>query len=222
MPSFYTNSTLHTDDWTASVESVVRVAGEAAALLDTQVAVVNPTPIRWGQPLDKSDGELATQARALQTLAERLAVHGVRLAYHTHDAEMRHAAREFHHMLLATDPAVVGLCLDAHWIYRGAGNSQIALFDIVQLYGARVVSLHLRQSRNGVWTETLDEADGADLDYARLAQTLQHIGFAGGPVILEQAAEAGTPDTLPPAEVYRRNADWTRRTFAFLFRDGKP
>jgi inosose dehydratase len=148
---------------------VVRVAGEAAALLDTQVAVVNPTPIRWGQPLDKSDGELATQARALQTLAERLAVHGVRLAYHTHDAEMRHAAREFHHMLLATDPAVVGLCLDAHWIYRGAGNSQVALFDIVQLYGSRVVSLHLRQSRNGVWTETLDEADGADLDYARLA-----------------------------------------------------
>ena len=47
------------------------------------------------------------------------------------------------------------LCLDTHWIYRGAGNSNVALFDILKLYGDRVVSLHLRQSVGGVWSETL-------------------------------------------------------------------
>jgi len=32
-------------------------------------------------------------------------------------------------MLTATNPDDVKLCLDAHWIYRGCGDSQVAVFD---------------------------------------------------------------------------------------------
>ena len=70
------------------------------------------------------------QAEALDKLGARLKQMRLILAYHNHDAELRNAAREFHHMMLGTDPALVTLCLDAHWIYRGAGNSAVALFDM--------------------------------------------------------------------------------------------
>ena len=60
---------------------------------------------------------------------------------------------------LGTDPEHVTLCLDAHWICRGAGNSAVALFDVVKLYGPRVTELHLRQSVDNVWTEALSEGD---------------------------------------------------------------
>jgi len=79
---------------------------------------------------------------------------GLTLSYHNHDIELRNAAREFHHMMVGTDPAYVTLCLDAHWIYRGAGNSAVALFDVLKLYGPRITELHLRQSKDNIWTET--------------------------------------------------------------------
>jgi inosose dehydratase len=53
------------------------------------------------------------------------------------------AAREFHHMMAGTDPDKVSLCLDAHWIYRGSGNSSVALFDVLKLYGSRTREIHL-------------------------------------------------------------------------------
>lgn len=94
---------------------------------------------------------------------------GITLAYHNHDAEMREGAREFHHMLTGTNPENVKLCLDAHWIYRGAGNSQFALFDIVELYCDRIVERHLRQSHDGIWSEVFG---AGDIDYTSLTVML--------------------------------------------------
>ena len=123
--------------------------------------MTNPSPIRWGGPQSKTDDQLKLQARLLSQLGARLSDLGLVLAYHNHDAELRHAAREFHHMMLGTDPSTVTLCLDAHWIYRGSGNSSVALFDVLKLYGPRISELHLRQSRDGVWTEDLCDGKGA-------------------------------------------------------------
>jgi inosose dehydratase len=136
----------------------------------------------------------------------------MKLAYHNHDIELRNAAREFHHMMAGTDPRHVSLCLDAHWVYRGAGNSQVALLDVVKLYGARVSELHLRQSRGGVWSETLDDGD---IDYTALAQALAHARVRPH-LVLEIAVEKGTPKTLSPLEAHRRSVDYARRVFAAL------
>lgn len=208
-PSVYANVRLHEDDWAQQIENTVeqmRYAHDFGA----KILVVNPEPINWNTPQDKNDAQLKTQARAMQTLGERLRNQNQSLAYHIHSPEMRQAAREFHHTLLATDPEVVGLCLDTHWIYRGAGDSQIALQDIVQLYGERIKSLHVRQSNGGVWSETFGEGD---IGHPWLVARLNAMNFSG-PLILEQAREAGTPQTIPFVEAQRRSLEELKRIFA--------
>lgn len=212
MRSFYINSALHrAEEVPPSIERVLAVATAARAAGAT-IVVVNPDPLRWGGPEAKSDVELRVQADALNRLGAALAAIGMTLAYHNHDVELRHAAREFHHMLVGTDPARVSLCLDAHWIYRGVGNSEVALFDVLTLYGSRIVELHLRQSRGGVWTETFG---AGDIDYAALAARLAEYGVTPH-LVLEQAVEAASPATMGPAEAHRIGFDSARRLFAPL------
>ena len=212
MRSIYVNSSLHeATEADRSIEQILAVADEVKAA-GTRLIVTNPNPLQWGGPENKSDQQLRTQAAAMNRLGQALGGLGLTLAYHNHDIELRAAAREFHHMMAGTDPRHVSLCLDAHWIYRGAGNSQVALFDVVKLYGARVKELHLRQSRNGVWSETFGEGD---IDYAALAQALAAAGVKPH-LVLEVAVETGTPKTLDPTEAHRRSAAYARRVLAPL------
>ena len=210
MPVAYCGGVLHDERSTATIATIVRLATLAAEKCGVRIINVNPDPIAWGQPHDKSDAQLRHQAAALGNLGARLAAAGIRLAYHIHAPEMRAGAREFHFMLTANDPKDVGLCLDTHWIYRGAGNSQAALESVLALYGPRIASLHLRQSHNGVWSEYL--APG-DIDYDTVATALRGCGFSG-PATLEQAFETGTPHTMDMTASLRHGADFVRRVFA--------
>ena len=202
MRSLYVNSKLHeAEDAKASIDLVLSIAEEAAKA-GAKIVVTNPSPIRWGGPENKNDPQLRTQAHALDSLGAELRARGMMLAYHNHDVELREGAREFHHMLTATDPENVKLCLDAHWVFRGCGNSQIALFDAVEHYHERIVELHLRQSEGGVWTEVF-QMDG-DIDYRRLFDQLD--GWNISPhLVLEQAIEKETPDTLTAVEAHVRS-----------------
>lgn len=197
--SIYAGGVMHTGDWEAVVDHILQQAGWMKPH-GTRIVVVNPDPIAWGQPLAKDDPQLRIQLKAMQSLGRQLAAEGFELAYHTHDPEMLHGAREFHHMMLHTDPATVGWCLDSHWIWRGCGNSQVALNDCIHLYGNRIRSVHLRQSHGGVWDETFG-AEG-DIDHAGLRAKLLEIEFVG-PLILEQAFEEGTPTGRDPQDNLR-------------------
>lgn len=211
MRSLYVNSTLHEQERAdQSIEQILAIARVAAGY-GCRIIVTNPNPIRWGGTETKDDRQLRTQARALNRLGTELNDLGLKLAYHNHDIELRHAAREFHHMMVGTDPRFVHLCLDAHWIYRGAGNSAVALFDVVELYGDRVAELHVRQSHHGVWSEVFTARD--DIDYPRLVAALVRKGVQPL-VVLEQAVESGTPKTMRAAEALSRSAEEARRAFA--------
>ena len=201
MRSLYVNSLLH--DTSKSEESIAHVVAIArvARKLGTRIVVVNPTPIRWGGDEDKSDPELRTQAASLDRLGGKLRELGVTLAYHNHDAELRQGAREFHHMLTATNPENVKLCLDSHWIFRGCGNSSVAVFDALAHYHSRVVELHLRQSTGGVWTEAF--AMEGDIDYGRLFKYLTARGRSPH-FVLEQAVEDSSPKELTATEAHRK------------------
>jgi inosose dehydratase len=214
MKSLYVNSTLHKQEETERNISQVIAVAEAARPLGLQIIVTNPSPIRWGGPEDKDDQELEVQAVSLGKLGKELAKRGVTLAYHTHDIEMRNAAREFHHMMLHTDPKDVSLCLDAHWVYRGSGNSQVALFDIVRLYGKRISELHLRQSKGGTWTEVFGEGD---IDYKRLVKELQVLKLRPH-LVLEQAVEKGSPNTLNAIDAHRQSLTYANDLFAGMIR----
>jgi inosose dehydratase len=210
MRSLYVNSVLHDKDKAdESIEAVLAIAGKAKGI-GTKIIVTNPSPIQWGGPQNKNDAQLKVQAEALGKLGRQLKAMGLTLSYHNHDIELRNAAREFHHMMVGTDPAYVTLCLDAHWIYRGAGNSAVALFDVLKLYGRRITELHLRQSKDNIWTETFGEGD---IDYPALAKYLLNIGIKPH-IVLEQAVEAGSPKTMTTLEAFKKSAQYTRRTFA--------
>jgi inosose dehydratase len=210
MRSLYVNSILHEHDKAQeSIESVLAIAHRAKEC-GTKIIVTNPSPIRWGGPENKDDDQLRTQASAIEKLGHELKKMGLMLAYHNHDIELRNAAREFHHMMAGTVPAYVTLCLDAHWIYRGAGNSQVALFDVLKLYGPRITELHIRQSRDNIWTETFCEGD---IDYPALAKQLLDIGVRPH-IVMEQAVETGTPKTMSTIEAFQKSSQYARQVFA--------
>jgi inosose dehydratase len=114
--------------------------------------------------------------------------------------------------MLGTDPEALSLCLDAHWVYRGAGHSQVALFDVLKLYASRVTELHLRQSTGNVWSETFSDGD---IDYRALVRKLLEAGVRPH-LVLEQGPEGQTPQTLETAEVHRRSVRYVREVFADL------
>ena len=210
MRSLYVNSTLHRpEEADKSIADALAIA-ERARQAGTRIIVTNPSPIRWGGPEDKNDAELRFQATALNKLAEKLKAIGMVLSYHNHDMELRNAAREFHHMMLGTDPGLVTLCLDAHWIYRGSGNSAVALFDVLKLYGPRITELHLRQSVDNVWSETFGEGD---IDYPAVAKYLGGIGVKPH-LVIEQGPEAATPKTMDAVEAHRRSRQYVDRIFS--------
>jgi inosose dehydratase len=210
MRSFYVNSELH-DDGVAeqSIRDIVAIAQRAKQKTNATIAVTNPNPIKWGGVENKNDAQLKTQAAALNQLGQQLRKAGVTLAYHNHDSELREAAREFHHMMVGTDPQNVTLCLDAHWIFRGSGNSSVALFDVIQLYGRRVSELHIRQSVDHIWTETVCEGD---IDYAALTSQLLQMGVRPN-LVLEQAVEQKTPKTLGAVAAHRASYDFAQKVF---------
>lgn len=207
VPSIYLNVRLHEEDWRAKGEAAVALAVAARKAMGAKIATINPEPIRWGGPEDKDDAMLRKQAGAMRWLHDTLRIKGIALAYHTHDPEMRQGAREFHHMMVATMDKPMGWCLDTHWIYRGCGNSNVAVEDAVKLYGDRILTLHLRQSKAGVWTETFGEGD---VDHWAWVKQLRVMNFKG-PIYLEQAVEAGTEQTLGMAERLKASADGLRK-----------
>jgi inosose dehydratase len=210
MPSLYVGGILHErGDGQKTFDTMLAIAGRAVDW-GTRYVVINPNPIDWAAKTNKTDAQLTVQRELLAELGRRFAALGLKLCYHTHDAEMRASAREFHHMLTATDPATVRLCLDPHWIYRGAENSEIALHDIITHYGDRIEMVHLRQSQNGIWDETVG---AGDLDYERLAARLASLNLAPL-LVLERALEEGTPNALGDVEAHRRSAAYARQVFA--------
>lgn len=208
--SLYVNSILHDPKQVETSISEVMNIALVVKPLGTKILVTNPSPIRWDGDEDKTDDQLEIQAKALNQLGKKLHQMGLTLAYHNHDAEMRNSAREFHHMMNGTDQEYVRLCLDAHWIYRGSGNSQVALFDIVSLYVNRIEELHLRQSKEGIWTEEFCQGD---IDYQRLAKYL--LANNKKPhLVLEQAVEQESPQTMSAVEAHQLGLAYAEEVFA--------
>lgn len=190
MPSVYVNSLMHIkEEVDKSINDIIAIA-DLLKKQGTKIIVTNPNPIKWGSKEVKSDEQLKVQATALEKLNLKLKAKNMVLAYHTHDMEMEAGAREFHHMLQNT---TVGFCFDLHWIYRGSQNSALAVYDVLKMYGKRIVELHIRQSKDGIWTETFT-ADG-DIDYNKVAKTLKDKGIKPH-LVIEQCLEEKSTGTL--------------------------
>ncbi len=71
-------------------------------------------------------------------------------------------------------------------------NSELAVFDILKLYGKRIIEVHIRQSVNGIWSETFGEGD---INYRRVVNELKNIGVRPH-LVIEQCIEEKTPVTM--------------------------
>lgn len=211
MRSIYVGSTLHDEAQVAQNIETILAIGRKAAELGTRIIVTNPSPIKWGGSQTKTDEQLATQANALNKLGTSLRALGITLAYHNHDIELRDNGREYHHMLSKTNPEAMKFCLDVHWVYRGSGNSQAAVFDTLERYGSRIVELHIRQSHDHVWREDFVAQD--DLDYIRLASWLESHAIKPH-LVLEQCVEAKSPNTMTGDKAHTLSTQAVRRVFA--------
>jgi inosose dehydratase len=199
----YAGTTLHQ---TAAAEKSVREVVELARLLKphgTRVIVTNPSP-KPGQAL-KTEEELDTQAKYVDRLAEEVSGLGMKLALHHHTPELLEHAREWRHLMQHTDPNRVFCCVDVHWAYRGGQEVMSFLSET----GERLVKLHLRNSRQGIWMEDFGPGD---IDYQKVADYLRGFNFSGY-LVVELAYEKGTQITRTLDEDLRVSRLYTEKVF---------
>ena len=205
--SIYTGGNFH-DQAVAEAElkRVIALA-ERAKPAGTKIIVLNPQP-----KSGKSDEELNRQSQNLDILGAELRKLGVKLALHYHTAELEFAAREFHSFMCDTTPENVSLCYDAHWSFRASNNSAVSAYNHAKLYADRIAAFHLRQSQNGVWTETF--MTKADLDYDKILSILrQSKNFDDCQIVLEQAPENGTPKTRKPFDIFKQSVETIQQLY---------
>jgi inosose dehydratase len=161
----------------------------------------NPKPKRER----KTDAEVETEARSLNRLGEHLKERGMRLMLHNHDADMTEGAREWHAILRHTDPKLVWFCVDVHWVWRGKQDPMALLHDA----GQRIASLHIRNSINGVWSESLGNGD---VDYTAVTKFLKQIKYKGL-IAVELAYEKETKPSRPLEEDLKMSRIYAEKVF---------
>jgi len=199
--SLYTGARVHEAAQASAVVARILAAAKVCQQAGFRVISCNADPI--GR--EKTDEELKTQAAALSELGEGLNALGLKLGMHHHMPEMANHAREFHYNFEHTKLAVVGFCYDVHWVWKGG----VMPLDALKQYGDRVVTWHLRQSRDGVWWEDLDTGD---VDYEAVTQYAKANGLPRR-FTVELAIEGATKITHSVVENHRRSREFVRRVF---------
>jgi len=202
--TIYAGTTMHE---VAAAEKSIQEVVELTRLLKahgTRLIVTNPSPKPAQAP--KTSEELDTQAKYVDQLAAEVSRQGMKLALHHHTPELVEHAREWHHLLQYTNPRQVYCCVDVHWAYRGGQE----VMGFIRETGDRLVELHLRNSRQGVWMEDLGPGD---IDYQEVADYLHTISF-NGYLVVELAYEKDTQITRTLDEDLRRSRQYTEKVFA--------
>ena len=199
----YAGGTLHEEK--AAEDSIARILELAKALkgAGTRAIVNNPNP-KPG-PERKSDEELKTQARYVNQLGRELQKLGMRFLLHHHTPELVEDAREWKHLLANTDPGSVFCCVDVDWAVRGGQNPMKFLREV----GARLGSLHVRNSKQGVWMEEFGEGDHNYLEVADYLKQLNYDGY----VVVELAYEKNTKITRSLEENLRLSRLYAEKVF---------
>lgn len=203
MPTVFASSKLYEP---AAAETSIRDIVEFAKSvkpLGVRAIVTNPQPKPQHQ--EKTDEELALQCRSLDEIGKELRKENLNFQIHHHTPELVNKAREWRYQLDHTDPKLALACVDVHWAYRGGQEP----LQFIKACGMRLNSLHLRNSRNGVWME--DFSDG-DVDYRPIVAYLRQIRYRGY-LVVELAYEEGTSATRNLIMDLRLSRQYTERIF---------
>jgi inosose dehydratase len=201
--TFFPKTTMHE---ATAAEKSVNDALELARLLKphgTRVIVINPSPKPGRVP--KTDEELNLQARYVAQLGDELHQQGMKLALHHHTPELVDNQREWRHLLKNTNPVRVYCCVDVDWAYRGGQD----VMTFIRATGDRLLILHLRNSKEGVWMEDFGPGD---VDYQKVADYLRDTKF-NGYLVVELAYEQGTQVTRSLDDDLRLSRLYTEKVF---------
>lgn len=203
-PVVYHGGVMHTADGAKQTsQETIALAKRVKAAGPLELINFNANPKPNKEP--KTDAELTLQAESLNKLAKDLKKAGVRLMLHQHDAEMAQDAREWRHMLKNTDPKLVEVCLDVHWVLRGGQDPMTLLKEA----GARLAALHLRNSQKGVWTEAFGEGE---VDYTAIAAFLKQGTFRGY-LVVELAYDKETQMTKSLEVNLKSSREYAEKVF---------
>lgn len=203
-PVVYNGGVMHTPEGAKeSIQQTLELAKRVKASHPFTALNFNANPKPKAEA--KTDAELGVQAENLNKLAKELKKLGIRLMIHQHAPEMANNAKEWRHVLANTDPKLVDICLDVHWVLRGGQDPMTLLKEC----SPRLASLHLRNSKDGVWTE--DFGDG-DIDYRPVAEHLKGIGYKGY-LVVELAWDKATEPTRSLDENMKRSREYAEKIF---------
>ena len=191
------------EDAPTADQTVDQLLAAAVVCREAGFTILNCDPDPIGR--EKTDDELRTQVTALIQLGQGLKDLGLRLGIHHHTPSMHNRAREFHYNFRNSPAGLVDFCYDVHWVYRGGVMPPEALRE----YGTRVVSWHLRQSRQQTWWEDL--APG-EVDYGWVAN-YAHEHNLPPRYTVELALEPGTLITRSSRENHARSRTYVKDVF---------
>jgi inosose dehydratase len=202
-PSVYVGGGMHERSAADQTITLALDVAGVARRTGCRAIINNPNP-KPGKAR-KSDDELAFQAGALNRLGREIRKFDMQFWVHHHDPEMAEGAREWRYVLEHTDPQYVSLCMDLDWVHQG-GQDPLAL---LREAGPRVAGLHLRNSKQKLWLEALEEGD---IDYAAIARYLTEARLRPL-LVVELAYRKETVVTRPLEEDLRLSRLYAEKVF---------
>ncbi len=203
MPSVYVGGAMHTRDEAAATTARALEIGTLCRPFGCSAIVNNPDPKPAGA--QKTDEELTLQASALNDLGQILRHNNFELRVHHHTPELVDNAREWRHILHNTDPKYVSLCLDLDWVHQGG----LKPLDLLKEAGARVHEIHVRNAKDKLWLEALEDGD---IDYREIAAFLKQQNLKPLTVV-ELAYRENTAVSRPLAEDLRLSRIYAEQVF---------
>jgi len=203
VPVVYHGATFHDADAVEQSIAEILTTADAAKKLGAGWINTNCNPKKNRER--KTGQELTFEANSLNRLGRQLKERGMRLMLHQHDPDMAEGAREWRSNLQHTDPKLMWFCVDVHWVYRGKQDPM----ELLKEAGQRIANLHVRNSVNGVWSESLGDGD---VDYRAVAQFLKSIKYQGL-IGVELAYEKDTNPTRPLEEDIRISREYAEKVF---------
>lgn len=203
MPSVYVGGAMHERHLAEQTLARALEIGGLCRPFGCEAIVNNPDP----KPAQarKTDDELAIQAESLDRMGRTLRGKGFALRVHHHTPELADNAREWRHILHNTDSRYVELCMDLDWVHQG-GFDPLAL---LREAGSRVREIHVRNSKNKLWLESLEDGD---IDYRPIAAYLREQRMEPL-VVVELAYRDNTLITRSLADDLRASRVYAERIF---------
>ena len=166
--------------------------------------------------MDRNSWSSATEL--LTELGQRCREVGLDVVFHHHAGTYIETPEEMGRLCAATDPELIGVCLDTGHYYYGGGNP----LDAVRQYKSRIRHLHLKDVRPSVLESArrdrigyLDairrgvfcELGGGAIDFRSIVEELGKYGFHGWAIFeqdVDPAATAGASVSALQSREYLR------------------